>query len=86
MCIQFLIAAVQGLWLLNPPFKPLPYSPNHPEYICNIYNIEAAAGIFDLNLSLYRKNPQRAAAQQPENQKILRELVNRKKFLVSQGV
>ena len=59
-------AALLCLLLLNPPFKPLPYSPNHPEYICNIYNIEAAAGVYELNLSLYRKNPQRAAAQQPQ--------------------
>ena len=86
MEFQLVTAALQWLLLLNPPFKPLPYSPNHPEYICNIYNIEASTGVFDLNLRLYRKNPQRAAAQQPENQKILRELVNRRKFLVSQGV
>ena len=59
-------AALLCLLLLNPPFKPLPYSPNHPEYIYNTYNIKAAAGVIDLNLSLYRKNPQRAAAQQPE--------------------
>ena len=30
ICFSCLNAAVLGLGLLNPPFKPLPFSPNHP--------------------------------------------------------
>ena len=45
-----------------------------------------------MNLSLYRKNPQRAAAQQPQLcdmdviEKIIRAPVNSKEFLVSIGL
>ena len=56
--------------LLNPPFKPLPYIPNHPKYNIYIYNssIRSFCSIVEVQQNLKRNSlmqqPSSPAAQQ----------------------